>query len=780
MTLKRPVTAYIDLVLRNRLAFCLGVLTVTIAAGLVCTRAVISSSLAGLFFGDSPDYLRYVERTREFGNDDLIVIGFDEDDPLGASALERLEKAVEGISLLPDVGNVTSVLDAQRILARGDDIVVEGYGDAAREDPSRRSELLDALRDDPFFGGLFVSRDGRASAVAIELTPEPYRPGERVPAFIDAVLDAFEAAGFERAGLHRAGFPAAVSEVMEQAYFNIGRIFPLSAVLLLLAVWLLFRRFWPVVITGVVSLVAVIWTGGFLVLLDHRVSIMATLLPVVILIISFSDVVHLCSSYLTEVSAGLEKDQAVRTSGSEVGAACFLTSVTTFVGFVSMSFVPTPAFRLLGLSLGFGVGVALLLAITLTPILLSWMPRPRPWRRGEEGGIQGALDWLLELCVRWATGRPILVTAAFGALLLASIVGMSKIEIETDFVDRLDEDNYMRRDAAWLEERFAGSLLLDAFVDTSDAGGILDARTFVAMATLQDRIAELPGVDHAMSMVDLVRDLHAAARSEATPTESGVPTSPGALAQYLLLFEMAGGERLDRLVDFERRTARISVRLSGSGFMEAARVGEEIRRLAASTLGDRATVDPAGLQYLLGAWLDEILAGQRRGLLFAFLAVAVMMVLGLGSLYVGLWSMVPNMLPLAALGGYLGLFWDTVDSDVAVIAMVAIGIGVDDTIHFLMRLRLEWDRCESPGDAIRAAQRYAGRGIVITTAILVMGFLPFALSDYLSTQIFGTLMPYCLVIALLADLLLVPALVQLGWVGYGGRSRERGLGPPCP
>ena len=242
--------------------------------------------------------------------------------------------------------------------------------------------------------------------------------------------------------------------------------------------------------------------------------------------------------------------------------------------------------------------------------------------------------------------------------------------------------------------------------------------------------------------------------------------TPGAIAQYLLLFEVAGGERLEQLVDDSRHFLRLSVRLADGRFREAARIGNEIQRIAEATLAGHASSEPAGLQYLLGDWLDELIMGQRRGVGFAILSVAVMMILGLASVRVGLWSMIPNLLPLLALGGLLGYLWDGVDSDVASVAMIAVGIGVDDTIHYLMRLRLEWQRHDNVSDAVAAAMDYAGRGIIITTIILVLGFLPFAFSGYLSLRFFGTLLPFCLVVALLADLVLVPAMVQIGWIRF--------------
>jgi predicted RND superfamily exporter protein len=178
------------------------------------------------------------------------------------------------------------------------------------------------------------------------------------------------------------------------------------------------------------------------------------------------------------------------------------------------------------------------------------------------------------------------------------------------------------------------------------------------------------------------------------------------------------------------------------------------------------------MTYLMGGFLDDIFLGQKRGILFAFVTILVMMIIMFRSWKIGLWSMVPNILPLLALGGYVGYFWDATDSDTIVIAMIAIGIGVDDTIHFLTRLKFESARTNDPGLALQQAFHFCGRAMVTTTVILAFGFMPFMLSDYFSVRIFGTLLPYTLIVAVLADILLVPALVKVGFVRFAAAKEK--------
>ncbi len=777
------MSSYVRLVLRHRVAVLTLVAVVSAFAVVALGRATIGTSLGKLFLGETPAYATYLERIARFGSDEAVIVAVEDADLLAEATLDRLEDAVLRVEALADVDAVVSPHSAQRLRFTGGGLRATRLDDALRDalddGPDAARQTLAAYRADPLAAALLASEDGRHAIVVVELVPDPDRPAERGPAIVADVLSAFTDAGFAAHQLHRAGFLAVMSEVMAQTEVSLTRVFPWCAAVLLVIVWLLFRRLWPVAIAMGVALVAVLWTMAFAILLDPQVSVMMAMVPAVVLIVAFSDIIHLVSAYLLELAAGHPKDDAIVLSAADVGTACVWTSATTFVGFVGMSFVPTPAFRLLGLTLGVGVAIALLLAVTLVPIAFSLMRAPKPWRAGATSDVQDGLDRLLARAARLATGRPRLVVAATAAVLAVTAFGLTRLHVETEFTQRLGEGNQVRRDADFFAAHFPRTHQLDLFVETAAPEGLFDPALLARLAAFQDAVAARPDVDAVTSVVDLVARVHHEIH-EGDPAAGRLPDSREAIAQYVLLFEMAGGKGLTRLIDFDRRVARLSIRLADEGVRAAAVTGDAIATLSASHLGEAAaavSVEPSGILYLIGSWLDEVLAGQQRGLGFTFAVIALMMVVALRSLRVGLWSMLPNALPVLVLGAWLGLTRDRVDSDHLALAMLAIGIGVDDTIHFLVRYRLEAARCapDAAGraEALRRAYDFAGRAIVMTTVVLGAGFAPMALSDYGSTQMFGTLLPMTLVVALLADLLLVPAMAQLGWLRFPASAQDR-------
>jgi predicted RND superfamily exporter protein len=510
---------------------------------------------------------------------------------------------------------------------------------------------------------------------------------------------------------------------------------------------------------------SVIWSMGFAVLLFHKINLLMAMVPMFIMIISFSDVVHLCSSYLLELSRGAPKQDAIFKAGTEVGAACFYTSVTTFIGFISLATVPAPISRQAGLVLGFGTAVALFLALTLTPVLFSVMRQPKPWRLGATARVQDALDSVLGLLERLATGRPRLVIGAFAIATAAAAAGMMRFEFETDFVQRFAPENRLMIDERWFSEHFAGTSYLDLYLTSPEPGGLTDPAVFARIAAFEKAVTELPDVDKAVSAVDLVEAAHRGFHPGDGP--DALPGTQRQIAQYLYLFEMDDEEALAQMIDPERKTMRMAAHIPEDGYMAADRAGRKVREAAGRTLGSGVSLEISGLQYIFGAEFTRVMVGQKRALVLAFVMISLMMAVALRSLRAGMWSMIPNAIPLILLGGYVGFVYGKVDTDVIIVFLVAIGIGVDDTIHYLMRFKLELERTGDRAEALAAAYYYSGRAMIITSVILVVGFAPFAVSDYFTTHIMGTLLPGTLLAALLADLLMVPAMIKLGIFKFG-------------
>ncbi len=740
---------YFRFVLRHRIAVLLFCLLVTVVAGLSMSRAIMASSLGRLVLGDSAAYQRYVDLAAFFGGDEQLIIGLEGIRLDSEPEMEKLHGIVERVEAIDEVRNVDSILNATRL---------QYYLDAAvSEDPVSIRYIT--MATNPLASGLVVSPDARKLALVVNLEPDETRPLERTPAIVGDVLEIFRDAGFSREDIHLGGMLAVLAEVQTQTRRNIFRLTPIVAILLLATTWLLFRRLWPVLVTVAVGALAIVWTMGFAIALDRQVNVMLAICPALILIISFSDVVHLCSAYLLELSAGKDKDEAILQTASDVGKACLYTSLTTLIGFLCLSLVQTPAFRQAGIVLGFGVAVALLLAMTLVPIMFSFMKAPRPWTTRS----RHVVDVVLHGVQRAATTRPWLVIGAFAVFVAGSIYGASRITIETDLASRFSERNLLRRDVEFFKESLAGTSMLELFIEIDRTQ--MNAEFLEAAGRFEDELAALPEVDKVLSLLDVLR---AIAVADPESPQGGTWVTGSVLATYMHVARSGAAFHLNRLfLPGEVSILRFLVFSPETGMHAMYELGEKAVAMSREHLAPEIPVEATGLMYLAGQWLEENVRSQRRAILISFAMICLVMIILFRSPVTGLWSMVPNVVPLLALGGALGVFWKAVDSDIAVVALIAIGIAVDDTIHFLTRSRLETRRTESTAQALDRTFSTAGRAIVMTSLIFAVGFAPFAFSDYLSIRMIGILLPFVMLVALAADLLLLPALITVGALRLG-------------
>jgi predicted RND superfamily exporter protein len=805
------MTRFISNLLRWRVSVLVIVALITVASVLlVVERAVIGNSLGELFLGEDPNYPTYREDIRTFISDEVIIVALENVDALDPDTLTRLENAILTIKAIdepcpsdapspaakptiatddfeedddetqeasfapgrcPLIKRVDSVLSAQQIQMVIDEfgertLVVRSFADEARTNPDQKAELLRALRADQWAGeGALISNNGQHIAVVFEIMPSEHRSAEFGPVLLDDIEAALADAGFPVEEQHVVGFIAILSEALDTTNHTLETIFPFCALVLLIVVYLMFRRMWPVLLSVGVSLIAVAWTLGFSVLIDPKISIMHSMVPAVVLIVGFSDVIHLCSAYLIELGRTETKGEALIASCMDVGQACIYTSLTTFVGFLGLSFIPTPMFRLLGVILGFGVGIALLLAITLVPIAFSMMRTPKPWRVGITGHVQQRVDVVMNWVKCITMTRPWLVIGVSVGVLAFSAYGISQLQIEAALTDNFDKESRVQRDADFFNEHFVAANVVNIFLETDQNKGLLDPALVARIHSLQRKAESLGNVERVRSYVDLLAVIHDELTKGLDDTNT-LPTTRNQIAEYMLLFEDKGGEGIDRLLDVDRKKALVSVRVTKEGARASRITGDEVSALLQDGVDDAIQVRATGVIYLLGGWLDEIIAGQARGLGVIFLIIALMMAIGLRSVRIGLLSMIPNALPLLVLGGVLGVTYDEVDSDTLFLAMLAIGVGVDDTIHFLMRFRIESERSANQILALERTFEFAGRAIVMTTVTLALGFAPFALSGYFSIWILGVYLPLTLVVALLADLFLIPAMAQVGLIRF--------------
>ncbi len=756
---------FTELLLRYRLLSLVILLAITGAFASTFPRAVLATDLVKLFFAADSEFDEYLQQVAMFSNDTVLFVTYDTTQPLALDELDALQAVVDEMSGFVSVRRVTSLLDAARLRAVDGGLETEPYVQLARDNPGQADQILADMLADRRVNRVLLSADGKTAAIMVESDPE-FREGtaEGAVVLIDWIHEAMERHGFAADRVHLDGMAATAAAIVSVARDNLLKLFPFVVLCLFIAGWILFRQLVPVLLALGVAQIADIWAIGMALLIDPNLNIMISIVPTIILVVAFSDVVHLCSAYLLELAAGKDKQQAILDSCSEVGAACVFTSITTFFGFIAIAFVPTPVMRQMGIVLGFGVAATLLIAVTLVPIVLSFLPQPRSPVRAAAGHRPDPIGMLLKMMEQVATGYPRWIVGFFAIVVAVSVYGATRLKIDVAWSDMFEPDFPARQEMDYVRDRFAGTSLLSVVVDGGEPDFFLEPDNIEKLDELTQVLKADDRVDDTLGLPGLMAEIHDAMSLGTAATR--LPENRQQVAQYLLLFSFNEGADLDRIVTPDYAATQVMVRLYDDSFDGMYNVGQLAVAEGRKILGPDVSVDPGGIVYFMGGWLDSFVQGQKNGFGFAVASITLMMILGLRSVRVGVLSMAPNLIPLLVFGGYLGLTQVTTLSDNFTAAMIAIGIAVDDTIHFLMRYRLESRRSESDTEAMHRAFYYTGRAMVITSIILFVGFAPLAAADMVAFVILGLAVPSTIAVALFADLLLIPAMVQLGWISF--------------
>ncbi len=727
------------------------VLATLAPAGWYASRLQTNNTLETFLVQGDPELAFYRETVARFGGDRLVYLSLDfgEDPLFGVESLATLDRVTRALEAVEGVERASSLAATDAVLDR--DGWVES-GPLMVDPPATEAEAA-RIADKVHASSLlpwFVSPDGRSTLVVIEVDPG-LGPVE-LNGTVAAIRGALEGqAQVESGRFALAGNPV-FAEAIDRFNARDQRLFSglmLALVFLASALWLR-RLSLALLVVGVVA-VTVTWVTGLLVVTGHQSNWVVAIVSPLLFLIGVASAIHVLSYYRDVLPEAESRRAAVAETLRRVAVPCLFTSLTTAVGFVALMANPIGPIRVFGAFASVGVMLAFVATVLVVPAGLS-LGRRRDRNPALGPGTRGL--GRLAVLDRLAQGRPGLVLAATAVLGGVVIAGVHGLRVETNNLEYFHRDAPLVRDSLSIEQTYGGSAPLDVVVDTGRAAGALEPALLASLVAFQDRLEAIDGVARGISLADLTRDLHHAMAGEERTTD--LPHDVAMVDQLLLLPD---ADMVGRIVDTERRTTRVATRFAGAtlGLKQSRELLAQVQAAADDTLGEGARLTGSSLLFVR---MDRhLVTGQIRSLSIVLALLLVIMSGLFRSLRVGLLAMIPNVLPIAMMLGLMGWLDVPLDGLTAMIACIAIGIGVDDTIHYLHRLRHELRREPDLRAAMSRTLAVVGRPIVFTTVVLTAGFGVFGFSDFLGTRNFGLLTGLTVMVALVADLLVLPAVL---------------------
>jgi len=762
-------------VLGHRLVVALVLSIVMLSATAGAFRIEADFSAMAFFGGGDPAVDRLVEFKERWGQDDaiiLVVVTAEPDAPsdlLTGPRLRAIQDLVERLEADRGVAAVHALTTTA--LLRGDPGVIDVAPLAERlPDGDDLGELRERILADDLLVPSFVSATGEAASIAVELDVDPDNIGELRPAVI-ALREVIATWSGERGQglvLATAGIPAVRTDFFQLILADQVTNVPILMIVLFLLMLVIFRRMHGALAPGVAALVPAMMVFGVMGWLGEPIGILNqsyfTLLPV----IAVADAIHMVSRFHEEVRRRTEpgavpspeiRKAAIRTAMSAIGGACFLTSLTTAVGFASLSAASMPILRGFGLFAALGIVFAYGTVLLLIPLMLSLSRGSVP-----EAGRAAQLtpvDRLLLACAEISIQRPAAVLLVFG-LVLASALWFGRLVVVDNTLTGLISPDHETSVAGRLADAELGGIL-GAEVDLSGPPGCMkEPETLRALERVTAWAHEQPEVRAVVGPSSWLSSL-----TEALTGTRKIPNTRAGVAQMMLLAE--GDPRLDQMLSTDRDRARLTVRTRDDGGNAFESFANRLQATVDTELADTGVTGMVtGTPYVAYRGINGVTSDLRDSLIVAFIAITIIIAVLFRSIRIALLALLPNAMPLVVGYGLMGLMGWELDPTPAVVFTIALGIAVDDTIHLVVRIQEERAAGRGLHEAIRQAVLHSGRAVMVTTVLLCIGFGLNAISSFPSMQILGILGAVVIGVALLGDLFLLPALL----VAAGDTKKE--------
>lgn len=710
-----------------------------------------------IWFGEESKILTDYDKFRStFGNDDSLVILFqDKEGIFNKKALQSVDNITQALWKMKYVARVDSITNYQYIHNNpddADDIVVEDFIKNIKEaSPEYLANRKKIAISDPLVVDGFISRDGTTTMISARLTPKVNDNSDKSMEIMELVNDIL-APEIKRTGYKywlNGGPP------LNHAFVTIGMsdmiFIPIILIASMILLFLLFRR-----ISGALIPIGVV-TFTFLsvlaiqVLLGYKLNNFTINLPVFIVAIGIADAVHIYSIWLLHRKEGVENILAVKQSLKKNFLPIFLTSLTTTIGFATLTISEVIPVFTLGVATASGAVLAFIISVIWMPSVLLLLKREHKvenTKKIERKKSMGYGHFIVK------HDKKIVLFTSIIFIFLS--IGIFNIKIDSNTIRYFDKSVEIRKSTEFNMKHLTGPMAYEIVVDSQEENGIKNP-DFLKTVELfyKDFQTAYPDVRHLNSLMDTIKRFN-----KVVNNRDEIPNNQNLIAQYLLLYSLSlpQGMEINDKMDIKEQKLRITARVN----IVDTSMDLEMINYVSKWWGDtpyRASVQ--GQTAMFAYMQKDVTNTLIYSLSLAILLVSLVMLLIFKRFKI-LWVFIlPNILPVILVIGLMGWIGITIDIGVAIAGAIIIGVAVDDTIHFLVKYFEARKEGLSMEDTFDEILRYAGKAILFTTIILSVAFSLFAFSAFTPNQNFGIVTAFALIVALVVDLLLLPALLSI-------------------
>ncbi|WP_131196661.1 MMPL family transporter [Lichenihabitans psoromatis] len=732
--------------MRFRVISMLLLILLAVAAGFGVERLKVDDSLSQLFRSNSPEFKQYEDVTQRFPSNEfdalVVVTG---KDLLKRDSIQKLRDLVTDLQLVDGTRALISMFSARQKPENGE--VPAALFPEELPEGAAYDQLIDQVRSNEIIRGKLLSEDGQLALVVLALDPKVV--GSNKLNDVVANLRKVMAEDLGNSGLKAelSGVPVMQLEIRNAVerdrlvYNAIG-----FAAGCLIAI-LFFRRVSFMIIAAGPPLLAILFSLGVLGWLDFRLNMFLNIMTPLIMVISFSDSMQLTFAARDRLIAGEDKFTAFRNAVLVVGPACVLTHMTAALSFIALQFTDSDLIRTFGEAGLISTVIALVAVLTLVPLFGVLLVRKEETFAAKFKGADTGVDALRRFCSYIAT-RMVSHPGLYSVISIAIVIGLgllyANLQPRYRLADQVPDKQQAVAASGQLDAKLTGANPLDILIEFPKGADLYDPKTLNVIASVHTIMEKTAGLGNVWSLETLRRWLvEKEGKSDTTTLKEYVDLLPNHLVR--------------RFIDQNQDAVVVSGRIPDKDASQLLPVIDDLNKqldvVRSANPGFEIAV--TGLSAIAARNSSEMIGKLNLGLTVEFLFVACFIGLAFRSFTVLLASILPGIFPVVMSGALLWFLGEGLQFVSVVALTVSFGLGLSATIHFLNRLRLEEQPGEDPAIGVMRATILVGPALILTSVVLACGLAVTVFSDLPSLRLFGWLSAFAMLMALVADLLIL-------------------------
>ncbi len=759
--------------MRHRVITLLLVMLVTVVCGSGLGKLRVDTSFDSLISSHDPTKVAYEAIKREFGSDNTTIIYVRSADLWTEDRLLALEEMHYALEDLPFVEKVESLFNVRSIQDQNGMIASSTVLDGVPFD----QEGIDAARAralySPLVVGNFISPDAAVTAINVSIIKDKSDPDFDRRAFeaIDAAIAPY-ADRFDE--VFQVGPPRVNEDTKTSLFADVALLVPLSLGLLVATIVVFLRSGLATVFPVVTSGLSIVWAFGAMGHLGIPVNILSAMVPSLVIVIGSTEDTHMLAGYLSGLHDGATRGTkaerralAIRFMTRHLGLPIILTTITTVLGFAANGLADIALVRDFGYSSAMAIAANGVITLLMIPLMLSVLGplRSRLHAQGTEtgagageageGAFRGPVGLILGLC-QSATRRPRAVLVVTLATLAVFTYFAFQAKVSNDPVAAFKDDQPLVKDVNTLAADLSGMEIFYINLASSRPDAFREPENLRRLAAIKDYIRRDGRFDTALSVADHLsmvnREFHGG-----DPAMMTVPETRDLVDQYLLFFQRAD---LRSYVSADYQRVNMIVRHNIHDSHDLKMAVQDLEAEARAIAGPDLTVNLVGQNLMINRAAEELIAAQIQSVGLLLAVIFIMMSLVYTSFIGGLLALAPNIVPIVIVFGLMGLFGIPLNPGTATVAVIAIGIAIDDTIHLLSTYAQESRKTPDRAEAVRRTIRLEAVPAISTSIALMAGFVVLLWSNFSILSQFGLLAAVAMVTALVSDLIITPVLMS--------------------